>query len=60
MLDQNVALELDNHFAEAYYHRGICKGLLGDPKRAIYDNKSAAQLGFRIAQKVLDDKGIIW
>jgi tetratricopeptide (TPR) repeat protein len=58
--DFTVALEWDNYFAEAYYHRGICKKLLGEPKGAIYDIRSAAQLGMRLAQKILNDKGVVW
>jgi tetratricopeptide (TPR) repeat protein len=58
--DFTAAIELDNYFAEAYYHRGICKGILGDPKAATYDIKAAASLGMRLAQKILNERGIVW
>jgi tetratricopeptide (TPR) repeat protein len=58
--DLTATIELENYFSEAYYHRGISKGLSGDPKGAIYDIKSAAQLGFRLAQKILNERGIVW
>jgi tetratricopeptide (TPR) repeat protein len=58
--DFTVALEWDNHFADAYYYRGICRGLLDEQKGALLDLKFAAQLGNRIAQKVLNEKGVVW
>jgi hypothetical protein len=58
--DFTSALELNNQFADAYYHRGINRGLLGDQKNALWDLKFAAQLGYRIAQKVLNEKGVVW
>jgi tetratricopeptide (TPR) repeat protein len=58
--DYTSAIELHKSFANAYYHRGICKGILGDTKGAIYDMIAAAQLGTRFAQKKLNEKGIVW
>jgi tetratricopeptide (TPR) repeat protein len=58
--DYTSAIELHKSFADAYYHRGICKGILGDTKGATYDIIAAAQLGMRLAQKILNEKGIVW
>lgn len=32
-----MPLHLIKYFSEAYYYRGICKGLMGDKKAAIYN-----------------------
>jgi tetratricopeptide (TPR) repeat protein len=58
--DFSSAIELDKHFAEAYFYRGICKGMLDDEKGGTYDIKSAASLGMPEAQKKLNEKGIVW
>lgn len=58
--DFTLAIELDNYFAEAYFYRGMCKGLLDDEKGGTYDIKAAASLGMPEAQKILNEKEIVW
>ena len=57
--DFTSAIELDKYFAEAYFYRGICKGL-DDEKGGTYDIKAAASLGMPEAQKKLNEKGVVW
>ncbi len=58
--DFNLAIEWDNLFDDAYCYRGACRAFLNDQKGAIQDLRFAARLGNRIAQKMLNLKGIIW
>ena len=57
--DLTSAIELDKYFAEAYFYRGICKGLLDDEKGGTYDIKAAASLGMPEAQKILNEKVVV-
>ena len=58
--DFTVALEWDNYFDDAYCYRGACRAFLNDHKGAIFDLRFAAHLGNRIAQKMLNLRGIVW
>jgi tetratricopeptide (TPR) repeat protein len=58
--DFTAAIELKDYFAEAYYQRSVCKGFLKDYRGAICDMRSAAQLGMRLAQKILNDNKVVW
>lgn len=58
--DFDLAIEWDNLFDDAYCYRGACRAFLNDQKGAIQDLRFAAHLGNRIAQKMLNLKGIIW
>lgn len=43
--DFTSIIEIDKFFAEAYYYRGICKGMFDDEKGGTYDIKAAATTG---------------
>jgi tetratricopeptide (TPR) repeat protein len=58
--DFTKALEGDRLWDEAYYHRGINRGLLNDQQGALHDLVFAARLGYEPAQKFLARKGIVW
>jgi tetratricopeptide (TPR) repeat protein len=58
--DFSSAIGLNKHFAEAYFYRGICKGMLDDEKAGTFDIQAAASPGMPEAQKTLNEKGITW
>jgi len=58
--DFTVAIEWDSMFDDAYCYRGACRAFLNDNKGALADLRFAAHLGNRIAQKMLNLRGIVW
>jgi Tfp pilus assembly protein PilF len=58
--DFTVFLEHNPGDAQALYHRATVYETAGDTEKAFRDYRSAAQLGSRKAQTVMELKGLSW
>ena len=54
--DLTTAIELNPKYAEAYSHRADVNADMGNVEQAIQDLKSAARLGDKMAQEILEGK----
>ena len=51
--DYTKAIELNPHFAEAYYNRGLLQIYMKDTRKGCLDISKAGELGIKEAYKVL-------
>lgn len=58
--DYNKVIELNPQDEMAYYFRGIAYGEMGNTRQKTNDYKTAARLGFELAQDYLKARGINW
>lgn len=58
--DYSKAIELKPDYAQAYYGRVFAYSRLGNKQQAISDLKTAARMGYKIAQEVAKKRGIDW
>ena len=53
LVNYNKAIELNPHFAEAYYNRGLIQIYMKDTRKGCLDISKAGELGITEAYKVL-------
>jgi tetratricopeptide (TPR) repeat protein len=58
--DYNMVIKLNPQDEMGYYFRGIAYGEIGNSQQMIKDYKTAASLGFELAQDYLKARGINW
>ena len=53
IIDFGKVIEINDHFAEAYYNRGLLRLLVDDPNNALPDLSKAGELGIYQAYNII-------